>query len=82
MAGKVYKVELTQEAYQSCREKPSAKLLLVILEMKPGDILEIEGEEFYYSSKKVKMILEESNLEVSNYESDGIYYRLVAEKKR
>ena len=80
VVGKSYKVELMQEAYRSCRDKPSAKLLLAILAMDSGDVVEIVGEEYFYSSDKGRFILEESGLRVSVFESDGVYYRIVAVK--
>lgn len=75
-----YRVELTQEAYKSCRAKPTARLLEAILSMKPGDRLVVEGEEFTVPSRQVVGVVEESGLRVEEYETDGILYRVVASK--
>ncbi len=72
------KIELTVEAYKSCREKPSAKLLQAILTMKPGEVLEIVGEEYAYPSSKVKTILEEAGYMIEYFETDGLYYTIRA----
>ncbi len=75
-----YRVSLTAEAWESCRRKPTAVLVNSILSMKPGDRLVVEGEELLYPSEKVRSILESEGLRISEYESDGIVYRIVAVK--
>lgn len=75
-----YGVELTEEAYRSCRRKPSAILYAVLLTMKEGDELEVVGEELLYPMDQVVRLLREAGLRVLEAESDGVEYRVRAVK--
>jgi len=72
---------LTIEASRSCRDKPSARLLLALLSMKPGDRLEVIGEDLYLRHDLLLEMLAEEDLEVVEDEYDGLTYRVVAVKK-
>ncbi|MCE4600191.1 MAG: hypothetical protein F7C38_01310 [Desulfurococcales archaeon] len=77
---KAYTLKLTVEEAQSCRTKPAARLALLLLEMKEGDYLEVEGEDMYYPYRNVKSILTASGLEIVEEEYDGLTYKIVARK--
>ncbi|MCE4625413.1 MAG: hypothetical protein F7C35_06070 [Desulfurococcales archaeon] len=75
-----YKLELTIEASKSCTENPSARLSLILLEMKSGDKLEVVGEDLYFRYDMLKEILIAQGLEIVEDEYDGLTYRIVAVK--
>jgi len=74
-------VELTLEAFKSCREKPSAVLLSRIMEMKPGEELEIMGEEEVFPLRLLQRMLDAEGVEIVSKESDGLTYKVIARKR-
>jgi TusA-related sulfurtransferase len=76
-------VELTVEAFKNCREKPQYKFLVEVSEAKPGDRLEIVGEDAILSFDTVVGILEDEGFEYEILERDDLIgtYRLIAWKK-
>ena len=84
MSETVFKtIELTVEAFKNCRDKPQYKFLLEVSEAKPGDKLEIVGEDPILSFETVISILEDEGFDYEILERDDIIgaYRLIAWKK-
>ena len=76
------KLELTREAFKSCREKPQFKLLEALYDSKTGDELEIEGEDAIVKLDTLLAMLEDEGFEYSVVERDDIigYYVVEARK--
>lgn len=75
------RVELTKEAWQSCTDKPSVKLMALLEEASEGDVITIIGEEDFAPSFLVEKIVERWEVEVLERESDGYSYKLVVRKR-
>lgn len=65
-------VELTREAFRSCREKPQYKLLVTLHESRPGDDLEIVGEDAIMDFDRLLTILEDEGFDYEILERDDI----------
>ncbi|MCE4621615.1 MAG: hypothetical protein F7B95_04180 [Desulfurococcales archaeon] len=75
------RVELTLEAFKSCREKPSTVLLTKIMEMSAGEEIEIVGEEEVFPLKLLERLLDAEGVDVLEKDSDGITYRVKGKKR-
>ncbi|MEB3760620.1 MAG: hypothetical protein GSR81_07235 [Desulfurococcales archaeon] len=73
-----YEVELTLEAARSCKDKPTAKLLVTLLAMDPGDTLVVTGEDLYYPYQKLLKLLEAQGFEILEKDYDGLTYKIKA----
>ena len=51
------RIELTKEAWKTCTDKPSAKLMVTLEEASPGDLIVIVGEEDFAPSSMVMRIV-------------------------
>jgi len=76
-------VEVTTEAFKSCREKPQYKLLVELSEARPGDEIEIVGEDVILRFETLLDILEDEGFEYDILDRDDLVgtYRVVARKK-
>ncbi len=76
-------IELTAEAFKSCREKPQYKFLVEVSSAKPGARIEVVGEDAILSLDTVLAILEDEGFEYEILERDDLLgtYRLIAVKK-
>ncbi|MCE4604843.1 MAG: hypothetical protein F7B20_07780 [Aeropyrum sp.] len=78
------RIELTEEAFRSCREKPQYKFLVSISEAKHGEEFEIVGEDRILSFETVLEILDDEGFEYDILDRDDILgtYTLIARKNR
>lgn len=75
------KVELTREAWKTCKDKPSVRLMTTLDEASPGEEIVIVGEEDFAPFNIVYSILERMGFEVLDVEDDGYYYKLRVAKR-
>ncbi|BAN90657.1 glycosyltransferase [Aeropyrum camini SY1 = JCM 12091] len=77
------KIELTEEAFRSCRDKPQYRFLVTISEAKPGEEFEIVGEDAILSFDTVLSILEDEGFEYDIVERDDLLgtYTVIARKR-
>ena len=82
MAVKV--IELTEEAFKGCRDKPHYKFMVEVAEAEKGDIIEVVGEDVILSLDTVISVLEDEGFEYEILERDDLLgtYRLKAVKTR
>jgi len=74
------RIELTKEAWKTCTDKPSAKLMVTLEEASPGDIIVIVGEEDFAPSPMVMKIVSRWSTEIIDFNSDGYNYVLKVRK--
>jgi TusA-related sulfurtransferase len=76
-------VELTAEAFKSCREKPQYKFLVEVSKAEPGKRIEIVGEDAVLSFDTVLAILEDEGFDYEILERDDLLgtYRVVAVRR-
>ncbi|MFZ8794237.1 MAG: hypothetical protein ACO2O2_10195 [Acidilobaceae archaeon] len=70
------RIELTKEAWKTCADKPSAKLMVTLEEASPGDLIVIVGEEDFAPSSMVMRIVSRWPSEIVDFDSDGYSYTL------
>ena len=70
------RIELTKEAWKTCTDKPSAKLMVTLEEASPGDLIVIVGEEDFAPSSMVMRIVSRWPSEIVDFDSDGYSYTL------
>jgi hypothetical protein len=70
------RIELTKEAWKTCTDKPSAKLMVALEEASPGDLIVIVGEEDFAPSSMVMRIVSRWPSEIVDFDSDGYSYTL------
>jgi len=70
------RIELTKEAWKTCTDKPSAKLMVTLEEASPGDLIVIVGEEDFAPSSMVMRIVSRWPSEIVDFDSDGYTYTL------
>lgn len=68
------RIELTKEAWKTCTDKPSVKLMMTLEEASSGDIVVIVGEEDFAPSSMVMKILSRWPTEIVDFDSDGYNY--------
>ncbi|MEM1938899.1 MAG: hypothetical protein QXI24_03780 [Acidilobaceae archaeon] len=74
------RVELTKEAWKSCTDKPSARLMMTLEEASSGDVIVIIGEEDFAPSAMVYKIIGRWDTEVLDFDSDGYNYKITVKK--
>lgn len=74
------RIELTKQAWQSCTDKPSVKLMALLEEAASGETITIVGEEDFAPSFLVEKIVGRWEVEIVERESDGYLYRIVVRK--
>lgn len=74
------RLELTKEAWKTCTDKPSVKLMMTIEEASAGDVIVVVGEEDFAPSNMVERLVSRWNVKVVGFESDGYTYRLTLQK--
>jgi TusA-related sulfurtransferase len=78
----VKSLDFTWEGYKGCREKPSVKLVTVIMESQKGDVLEVVGEDEVFPFDMLTETLRDEGFEVEVLERDELvgFYRVRAVK--
>jgi len=76
--GRVVRVRL--EPSEKCRKSPGALLMAVLLDMRGGDRLVVEGVEYYMRHSRLLELLEAEGLTVVSDTFDGATYRVEAVK--
>ncbi len=74
------RVELTKEAWKTCTDKPSARLMMTLEEASSGDVIVIIGEEDFAPSAMVYKIIGRWDTEVLDFDSDGYNYKITVKK--
>ncbi|MEN3000107.1 MAG: hypothetical protein ABDH61_06010 [Acidilobaceae archaeon] len=74
------RLELTKEAWKTCTDKPSVKLMMTLEEAASGEVIVIVGEEDFAPSMMVERLLGRWNVKVLDYESDGYTYKFTLQK--
>ncbi|MFN4045854.1 MAG: hypothetical protein ACK4H7_00755 [Acidilobaceae archaeon] len=74
------KIELTKEAWKTCTDKPSVKLMMTLEEASEGDVLVVVGEEDFAPSSMVMKIVGRWDVEIIDFDSDGYLYTLKVRK--
>ncbi|MDM7275672.1 MAG: hypothetical protein P3X22_006100 [Thermoprotei archaeon] len=76
------KIELTKEAWKTCTDKPSVKLMMTLEEASEGDVVVVVGEEDFAPSSMVMKIVGRWDVEVIDFDSDGYLYTLKVRKAK
>ncbi len=74
------RIELTKEAWKTCTDKPSAKLMMTLEEASPGDVIVVVGEEDFAPSSMVMKLVSRWPIEVIDFDSDGYNFVLKVRK--
>jgi len=74
------KVELTKEAWRTCTDKPSARLMVTLEEASSGDVIVVVGEEDFAPSSMVMKLISRWPTEIVDFDSDGYSYVLKVRK--
>ncbi len=74
------RIELTKEAWKTCTDKPSVKLMMTLEEASEGDIIVVVGEEDFAPSSMVMKVVGRWDIEVLDFDSDGYLYTLKVRK--
>jgi hypothetical protein len=74
------KVELTKEAWKTCTDKPSARLMVTLEEASSGDVIVVVGEEDFAPSSMVMKLISRWPTEIIDFDSDGYSYVLKVRK--
>jgi hypothetical protein len=70
------KVELTKEAWKTCTDKPSARLMVTLEEASSGDVIVVVGEEDFAPSSMVMKLVSRWPTEIVDFDGDGYSYVL------
>jgi len=74
------KVELTKEAWRTCTDKPSARLMVTLEEASSGNVIVVVGEEDFAPSSMVMKLISRWPTEIVDFDSDGYSYVLKVRK--
>jgi hypothetical protein len=74
------KVELTKEAWRTCTDKPSARLMVTLEEASSGNVIVVVGEEDFAPSSMVMKLISRWPTEIIDFDSDGYSYVLKVRK--
>jgi hypothetical protein len=74
------KVELTKEAWKTCTDKPSARLMVTLEEASSGDVIVVVGEEDFAPSSMVMKLISRWPTEIVDFDGDGYSYVLKVRK--
>jgi hypothetical protein len=74
------RIELTKEAWKTCTDKPSARLMVTLEEALSGDVIVIVGEEDFAPSSMVMKLVSKWPTEIIDFDSDGYSYVLKVRK--
>jgi hypothetical protein len=74
------KVELTKEAWKTCTDKPSARLMVTLEEASSGDVIVVVGEEDFAPSSMVMKLVSRWPTEIVDFDGDGYSYVLKVRK--
>jgi len=74
------RIELTKEAWKTCTDKPSVKLMMTLEEASSGDVIVIVGEEDFAPSSMAMKVVSRWPVEIVDFDSDGYNYVLKVRK--
>jgi len=74
------RIELTKEAWKTCTDKPSVKLMITLEEASSGDVIVIVGEEDFAPSSMAMKVVSRWPVEIVDFDSDGYNYVLKVRK--
>jgi len=74
------RIELTKEAWKTCTDKPSVKLMMTLEEASSGDVIVIVGEEDFAPSSMAMKVVSRWPVEIVDFDSDGYSYVLKVRK--
>ncbi|MFZ8793813.1 MAG: hypothetical protein ACO2O2_08020 [Acidilobaceae archaeon] len=74
------KVELTKEAWRTCTDKPSARLMVTLEEASSGNVIVVVGEEDFAPSSMVMKLISRWPTEIVDFDGDGYSYVLKVRK--
>ncbi|MEB3773888.1 MAG: hypothetical protein GSR86_03035 [Desulfurococcales archaeon] len=78
------KLDFTYEAWRGCRDKPSVRLVSTIMDVEPGGVIEIVGEDSVMPLNLILDTLEDECFDYDVEERDDIVgtYRVRAVKRQ